>query len=204
MPLRVATDADVAAAASTIARAFEHDPVWGVALARADGSTAHLEPFWRLFVEGAMRHSTVFVVDDAAAVAVWIPPEATELSPEQQSSLEGIVAANLGAESQLAMLELWERFDANHPHDTPHAYLSLLATHPDHRGQGIGMSLLAESLDHFAALGLPAYLESTNPANNARYARAGFVTVGGFTSPLDNAPIATMWREIPDRPRSTS
>jgi hypothetical protein len=183
MPLRVATVEDVDAVASTIALAFANDPVWGPALARADGSTSHLEPFWRLYVEGALRHSTIFMSD--GAVAVWIPPDATELSPEQESSLEAIVAANLEPESQRAMLELWERFDSNHPHDKPHAYLSLLAT-------------LAESLNHFAVLVLPAYLESTNPANNRRYESAGFVAIGGFRAVLDDAPITTMWREVPE------
>jgi ribosomal protein S18 acetylase RimI-like enzyme len=196
MPLRVATVEDVDAVASTIALAFANDPVWGPALARADGSTSHLEPFWRLYVEGALRHSTIFMSD--GAVAVWIPPDATELSPEQESSLEAIVAANLEPESQRAMLELWERFDSNHPHDKPHAYLSLLATHPDHRGRGVGMALLAESLNHFAVLVLPAYLESTNPANNRRYESAGFVAIGGFRAVLDDAPITTMWREVPE------
>ncbi len=196
MPFRVATDEDVDAAASTIALAFANDPVWGMALARPDGSTEHHEPYWRLYVEGAMRHSTVFATE--GAIAVWIPPDATELSPEQQSSLESIVAANLEPESQHAMLALWERFDANHPHEKPHAYLSLLATHPDHRGRGVGMTLLAESLDHFAALDLPAFLESTNPANNRRYESAGFVAIGGFNAVLDSAPIATMCRATPE------
>jgi GNAT superfamily N-acetyltransferase len=92
------------------------------------------------------------------------------------------------------MRELWERFESNHPRHEPHAYLSLLATHPDHRGKGSGQRLLADDLARFDADGAPAYLESTNPGNDHRYERAGFRRIGGFEAVIDGAPIATMWR----------
>jgi GNAT superfamily N-acetyltransferase len=92
--------------------------------------------------------------------------------------------------------ELFERFDGNHPHAEPHAYLSLLATHPDHRGRGIGQTLLADVLGRWDTLGVPSYLESTNPANDHRYVRAGFRPIGGFRAVIDAAPITTMWRAV--------
>ena len=92
------------------------------------------------------------------------------------------------------MTELYERFEATHPRVEPHAYLSLLATHPEHRGRGIGQALLADHLADWDRLGVPAYLESTNPANDHRYERLGFRRVGGFTAVRDDAPITTMWR----------
>ena len=100
-----------------------------------------------------------------------------------------------------SMFELWRRFAANHPRDEPHAYLSLLVNHPDHRGQGIGQRLLAEDLARFDADGVPAYLESTNPGNDHRYERAGFERIGGFQAVLDDAPISTMWRPSPGSSR---
>ncbi len=42
---------------------------------------------------------------------------------------------------------------------------------------------------------MPAYLKSTNPANNARYERHGFVQIGEFSLPGDGPPAATMWLE---------
>ena len=87
-----------------------------------------------------------------------------------------------------------ERFDAAHPAHPPHYYLSLLGTHDRHRGRGIGMGLLAASLDLIDAEGMPAYLESTNPANNQRYMRHGFEPAG--TVELANGHVVTtMWRE---------
>jgi ribosomal protein S18 acetylase RimI-like enzyme len=191
---RAASSGDVDLATNTIALAFLADPVWGVALARPDGSTDHAWPFWRAFVEGALDYSTVFMTDDASAVAVWIPPGGEEMSDAGVARLRDLVMAALEPDAAAAMFELWDRFDSNHPDVEPHAYLSLLATHPDHRGRGIGQQLLAESVAHFSSAGHPAYLESTNPANNHRYERAGFSTIGGFTSVLDAAPITTMWR----------
>lgn len=194
MPSRPATEDDVDRVTETLTLAFLADPVWGVALARPDGSTAHHGPIWRLYVEGAIRYSTVYMTEHASAVSIWIPPGGTELSDAQEAVLERLVTGALEPPGVAALHALWERFSAHHPHGEPHAYLSLLATHPDHRGRGIGQVLLAEGLARFDAQGLAAYLESTNPGNDHRYERAGFRRIGGFESVIDRAPISTMWR----------
>jgi ribosomal protein S18 acetylase RimI-like enzyme len=191
---RPATADDVDVVTQTLTLAFRRDPVWGVALAMPDGSTAHHTAFWRLYVEGSLRYSTVFMTDDASAISVWIPPGGTELSDAGEAEVEQLVKSTLDARRASAMFELWERFGANHPADEPHAYLSLLATHPDHQGRGLGQRLLASDLARLDAAGVPAYLESTNPANDHRYERAGFRRVGRFRAILDDAPISTMWR----------
>lgn len=197
MSMRAATEQDLEPVIETVHLAFLGDPVWSVALARPDGATDHAREFWGQYVRGALRYSTVFVVDgadgEAAAVSVWLPPDGTELSDEQEAEIERIVRDNLEPDAAGALFELWERFEANHPQE-PHAYLSLLATHPDHRGRGIGQQLLADNLAHFDAQGVPSYLESTNPANDHRYERAGFERIGEFSAVLTDAPITTMWR----------
>ena len=199
MNSRTARSDDVDAVTTTIALAFRDDPVWGPALVSADGGTGHLLPFWRFFVEGAVGHGTVSLVDgpdgEAATVAVWLPPGADELTPEQERDLDALLVATLSPERYAAYEQLYSLFDDAHPEEPTHMYLSLLATHPDHRGQGIGQRLLAEDLARFDADGLPAYLESTNPANDHRYARAGFRPVGRFRSVIDGAPVTTMWRD---------
>jgi len=194
MAARPATLDDLGLVTETLTLAFMHDPVWSVALARPDGSTDHHAAYWLQYVESALRYSTVFMTEDASAVSVWIPPGGTELSDAGEEALERLVRATLEPAAVRALFELWERFVANHPRDEPHGYLSLLATHPDHRGQGIGQRLLAEDLARWDAARVPAYLESTNPGNDHRYERAGFRRVGGFRAVLDNAAISTMWR----------
>jgi ribosomal protein S18 acetylase RimI-like enzyme len=194
MPSRPATRDDVDRVTETLALAFLHDPVWSLALARPDGSTAHHAAYWELYVEGSLRYSSVSMTEDGSAVSVWIPPAGTDLSEAQQARLERLVTTSLEPAGAQAMFKLWQRFEANHPRDKPHAYLSLLATHPDHRGQGIGQRLLAEDLARLDKDDVPSYLESTNPSNDHRYERAGFKRIGGFQAVLDDAPISTMWR----------
>ena len=193
--MRIASGADIDAVTNTIALAFASDPVWGAALARPDGAMEHHIPYWRLFVEGAVPQGMVFTTDDdASAVAVWIPPGGSEMSEEQEEQLRQIVVDNLAPDAQDAMFALWDRFDSNHPQTEPHAYLSLLATHPDQRGRGLGMGLLAEDLRRLDELHLPAWLESTNPANDRRYESVGFEPVGAFRTVDDERVITTMWR----------
>jgi len=199
MEQRIAEPADAAAITETVALAFLHDPVWGPALARDDGGTDHLVPFWRFLVESAVRHGHVSVASEgttrAATAAVWLPPDVDELTADEEEQVDALMAAALTPASFAAYQLLWTRFEENHPHDRPHMYLSLLATHPDHRGRGIGQQLLAADLARFDAVGLPAYLESTNPANDHRYERAGFRPIGSFRAVLDDAVITQMWRE---------
>ncbi|WP_374010708.1 GNAT family N-acetyltransferase [Leifsonia sp. LS-T14] len=199
MDTRIAAPDDVDAITTTIALAFRDDPVWGPALTAPDGTADHLEAFWRFFVEGALPHGSVFLQEgpagEAATVAVWIPPGVDELTDEQETQVDALMERTLTPERFAAYQRLWELFEQSHPHAAPHMYLSLLATHPEHRGRGIGQRLLAETLERFDAEGLPAYLESTNPANDHRYERAGFRAVGGFRAVLDGAVVTTMWRD---------
>ena len=94
------------------------------------------------------------------------------------------------------MFALWERFEAARP-TAPHAYLSILATHPRHRGRGMAQQLVRDDLARFDGQGLPAYLESTNPANDHRYERLGFRATGGFAGFAEGSMVSTMWREVP-------
>jgi GNAT superfamily N-acetyltransferase len=192
--MRTAVPADIGAVTEIVALAFADDPVWGAALARPDGSTAHHGSYWRLFVEGAVPQGMVFRSDDNAAVAVWIPPGGEEMSEAQVDELRDIVTSNLDPAAQDAMFALWDRFDENHPHTEPHVYLSLLATHPRHRGRGIAQALVRENLAEFDRQGLAAYLESTNPANDHRYERLGFTKIGSFEGATPGSVVSMMWR----------
>jgi GNAT superfamily N-acetyltransferase len=198
MDFRVATVADVDSVTETIRLAFLTDPVWGPALQLPSRVSDHLDPLWRIYVEGGLRFSSVFVVGEpggvAQATAVWTPPGESELSDGQDAEITELIRRTFPADLATKLFELYDRFGVAHPHDVPHAYLGLLATHPDYRGHGIGQQLLAATLVEWDARGVPSYLESTNPANLYRYRRAGFEAVGSFTAVLDDSEITTMWR----------
>lgn len=191
---RAAATADVERVTECISLAFATDPVWAVALGRPDGRTDHHRPYWRLFVEGALRYRTVFVTDGGEAVSVWLPPDGTELTDRLSSALDRLIDESLSPEGAVAMRQLYERFETSRAARPTHAYLSLLATHPAHRGRGIGQALLANDLRRWDAQAIPAYLESTNPGNNHRYERTGFRAIGGFAAVRDGAWVTAMWR----------
>src|SRR5690606_8664821 len=60
----------------------------------------------------------------------------------------------------------------------PHWYLDVLATAPDLRRQGLATAALAPGLGRADADGLPAYLETADPATVPFYQRQGFEVVG--------------------------
>jgi GNAT superfamily N-acetyltransferase len=187
---RRATPADIESVTTIIELAFGNDPLWSRALSPL--SVAQRRPFWRLFAEGTLRYPWTWLLDGGAAASLWIPPGGTEMSPEQEERMSEL-ASGLGSE-QDNFHELLRRFDTAHPRSEPHYYLSLLGTHPDHRGHGLGMRLLAHDLALIDEEHCAAYLESSNPANNRRYASAGFESVGDFSYPGDGPAVTTMWR----------
>jgi len=125
---------------------------------------------------------------------VWIPPGGTEMSNEQEAEFGELASSRLGEVGAAYLAQVMATFDANHPRGKPHYYLSLLATHPAHRGHGAGMALLADNLARIDEQGMPAYLESSNAANDHRYVRLGFEPVGAFQLPQDGPVVTTMWR----------
>ena len=119
---------------------------------------------------------------DYDAASIWIPPGGVELTEDEEGQVESILRNLVGARAD-EIIEL---------------LLSLLGTHPDRRGEGLGMGLLAENLARIDSEGMPAYLESSNSANDHRYERLGFERVGHFTRPDEEVGVSTMWR--PARP----
>jgi GNAT superfamily N-acetyltransferase len=187
--VRLATERDVDKVTATLVAAFEADPLWRWAF--PDEGLADL---WGLLVASGMRYSRIRVADDCAAASVWIPPGGTELTAEEEASLGPMLEGRIGSRAA-EVLTLFERMEHAHPDGPPHYYLSLLGTHPDHRGKGLGMALLADSLAKIDLEGAPAYLESSNPENDPRYERLGFVRIGEFERPDGQLTCSTMWRE---------
>ena len=190
---RVAGASDAEAVVNTISLAFHNDPVWSWAFADDSLRAAHFRRWWPLFVESALPHGFVWMADRAETIAVWVPPGRPELSDEAEARIPGLLDELLGERSRV-VLEGLLQFEAAHPHDEPHYYLSFVATHDDHRGRGLGEQLLAANLALIDAEHLPAYLESSNPKNLTRYGRLGFEPLEEFALPDNGPTVTTMWR----------
>jgi len=190
---RRAGAADADAITDLLALAFAHDPLWGWAMRRPGADVSHHARLWRIYVDGALRYPWTWLTAGGEAAALWTPPGGTEMSEAQEQTLAEVAEDVLGPWAGV-YLEVVHRFSVAHPTDQPHYYLGMLGTHPAHRGRGLGMALLAQTLAMVDEAGLPAYLESTNPANNSRYASVGFEPIGEFSAPNDGPTVTTMWR----------
>lgn len=185
------------AVAQILVEAFHDDPTWAWACPDPAARPEQLRWLWTEMVRGAMRYGTVHLAPGGVATSVWIPPGGAELSPEQEAAFDPQLRARW-ADGGARVREAFTLFDAAHPQEEPHHYLSLLGTAAAHRGQGHGLGLLADDLVSIDADGMAAYLEASNPANVALYARYGFEPHGSFVLP-GGPEVHTMWR--PARPR---
>lgn len=177
----------------TVTLAFKDDPTWSpVVESNADDPDA-ARRYWEFFVRSSQRFPWMGQSDDGAAVSVWLPPGADELTPEEEDRFPEFAAELFGASRRDELLRIIERFDAARP-EGEYFYLSLLATHPTRRGEGLGMRLLESNLRRLDELEAPSYLESSNPVNDKRYQRLGFRPHGTIVLP-SGVKLMTLWRD---------
>ena len=188
------TESDVEHVTELFALAFSDDPTWSWAFPEPGTRKEHLRAWWGLFMNSAVPYGWVWMTGDGGAAALWIPPGEPELTAEDEAKVEPLLRELVGTHAD-DVLTLLDRFESNHPRRRPHYYLSLLGTHPDHRGHGKGMALLAANLAQLDELGVPAYLESSNRANDHRYERLGFVHLAEFAAPGGQPTLGCMWRD---------
>jgi ribosomal protein S18 acetylase RimI-like enzyme len=82
------------------------------------------------------------------------------------------------AEEKLGrVFSLFEQTDRYQPKE-PCWHLVVIAVDPSQQGKGIGAALLDRGLQQCDRDDIPAYLESTNPANLSLYMRHGFEQIG--------------------------
>lgn len=187
---------DVPELVELLALAFDDDPIvnWFV---RQD-SRRHQA--MRHFFDLALRrqtlpHNEVYHYEGLKGVALWAPPNRWSLSWRDQLQLAPAIVAIaswMGIPRALQGLQAME-----HAHPTePHVYLSFLCTHPDHRGEGVGTTLLTDMLRRCDRGALPVYLENTKPENEAFYRHHGFRVTGDIRlGPEAPAYYAAMWRD---------
>ena len=191
---RVAKSRDVPAVAACLASAFYDDPVWGRWTFPHEATryerVYELMHFW---TAAAARYPWVRMTEHAQAAAVWIPPGKPEMTNEEKVRFATLIDELVGQRAS-ELNDLFDRFDEHHPQEPSHYYLSLWGTHRDSAGRGVGTALIRDSLARIDAEGMPAYLESTNPANLPRYETLGFARTGEF-GPVGGPVITTMWRE---------
>jgi len=129
---------------------------------------------------------------EPTAAIVWFGPGARGSSPWLTiAQAPGSALAGLGALRRSLAADATTRI--GHPHE-PHLYVSLLAAHPGFQRGGRGGALLEAALAEATRLGVPAYLDTANPANLPYYHRFGFRPTGEATLPR-GAPLWFLQRD---------
>jgi GNAT superfamily N-acetyltransferase len=183
---------EAAVALRTVVAAFRRDPLLRWWFADDETYDELAGRFFGVLLETRLEGGEVWVVDagdDIAAVSMWVPPGGNLLGPEVAAERYAQVVAGLPASSGERVAATDEVVDALLPTE-PHWYLGVLATHPDHRGAGLGSVVCAPVFDAADRAGLPIVLETANPANVGYYTRRGFAMLHQAAIVPDGAQTA--------------
>ena len=167
----------------TVVSAFASDPAFRFFFADETTFDEQATAFAGYLFDKRVKHGTVWIIDDAAAVAMWDAPRTSEDASANDYQLDL-------PDGTLKRLDRYDAVVHGALPSSPHWYLGILATHPDHAGRGWGRLVMTAGLDRAAAAGQPAYLETTNENNVALYQRAGWQVTE--TLAVDDLPIWVM------------
>lgn len=167
----------IGSAGETLARSFFEDPLTVYMFPDAGERERLLSSHFTPFVRYGHLFGEVHTTPTLDAVAVWLPPQAIEITPDR--------AARCGLDKVETVVgnAAWDRFTrvletAEHVHRSsvpgPHWYLPLIGVDPSRQGQGLGAALLQAMFARIDGDGLPCYLETFQPTNVPFYQRHGF------------------------------
>lgn len=177
-------------ALNTIVAAFAADPLVRWMTPKADTYLSYAAAMFDNFGGASFGAGTAFQTADFAGVALWVPPgfddEAADAAAAQMlgemiasSRLEEVAGVIAEMQSYHPVEDCW--------------YLPLIGVDPYHQGRGLGAALMKYALAKCDEQGLPAYLESSNPANITLYERHGFEVIGRIQS-ASSPPVHPMYR----------
>lgn len=186
--VRRATAADRGQVVDTVADAFADDPAWRYL--HGDDYPRLAPAFAGALFDSRVGSGTVWVTDDVSAVAMCDGPiDASVGSPHQDLWHD---YRGFAGEPAWQRLEEYEAALATLAPASPHWYLGVLATRPEHQGRGLASALLARVAERSDADRLPCFLETSSAANRAFYEMRGFAVAAPV--PWATGPV-TWWMQ---------
>jgi len=194
--VRRADSADLKPGAAALASAFSTDPILNWLIA------SKVEERLVMLFQGSLRGELAkseHIVDVAGdgqtvrATALWHDVDDWDSPTPPMRQLLPRLWQLFGTRTLRAM-RISPAMTSVHPEE-PHRYLHFIGVHKEAQGSGLGGALLTSMTQECDELGLPAYLESSNPVNNALYHRFGFVDRGLVPLPKGAPPMLAMWRD---------
>lgn len=188
--MTIATAEDRQLVGDIIGEAFREDPVsvWTLGTPRAIRATFSLLAERLYLPQGHCR-----VLDEQAAT-MWLWPNQRKALPlAAQLQLAATLRSGLSLRYLHRALIVDAAMTQRRPTE-PHLYLFAVGVLPGARGRGLGGAIIRETLAVADTLGLPSYLENSNPRNSGLYQRLGFQALETFHAAPGCPPITTMLR----------
>lgn len=188
--VRKATEEDLPDLAGTLAEAFFGDPVIRWWIPDVVRRRQILPAFFQVLTEATLHGDELYLTDDAAGGAVWLPPGAHPGADDPaglDSKFEQATEEYAGP-----LFDMLALMDEKHPSESHH-YLFMLGTKPAWQSQGIGSALMRIVLERSDREGTAAYLEATSDRSRSLYLRHGFEVTGEIHL-RDAPPLWPMWR----------
>lgn len=181
-------------AAATLAAAFATDPVFRWMARDREDLDVRLRHGFSAMLAGELRRAEPLVqmTSDGGSAAIWHAPDQWQASVLETVRVAPGFVRSFGVRIG-RLLSMMNKLDDEHPAE-PHYHLAFIGTDPARQGIGLGSQLLAPMIDRCDREGVPAYLENSNPSNEAFYVRHGFVVTGPMSLPPGAPPITAMWR----------
>jgi ribosomal protein S18 acetylase RimI-like enzyme len=192
---------DLRPAAATLARAFEHDPVWAKAF---EGVSADKMAVW---FQGPILYCREFgrayaTSDQLEGVAGVVPGEYAQMTM-RRAMRAGTMKMGMRMGPQLMMratrmMRMFAPLDADrkeHMGERKFTYVIIVGVDPEHQRQGHGRKLLRALMEESDRTGVPLYLETETEDNRNMYEHYGFELLKEITLPVVSLPMWEMLRE---------
>jgi len=194
----LAQPSDASVIGRVTASAFRDDPFnsW---LFQGDSLRSYLFELYAQYVyipAGICHLATADAsTDNVVGATMWIRSEDRRnlgLWPMLKLALR--VLLTRGPSLLIRLMRVDAAMQRYHPKQ-PHLYLYTIGVLDSARGTGKGKLLLNDVLNDCDENSVPAYLESSNPANHDYYASFGFKTLEVIYPLKNSPPLELMWRE---------
>jgi ribosomal protein S18 acetylase RimI-like enzyme len=174
------TDRQVPAAAATLARAFQDDPLMVYAIPDA-AERARLLPevYARMVRFGLLAGEVLTTAGAPDGVALWLPPNAKWTRENMQAAGMHETPTLIGDDAYQRYREVVSREWQARERDKigPCWYLFLIGVEPGRQRRGVGAALIRPILERADKDNLACYLETENERNVGFYRKQGFDTI---------------------------
>lgn len=174
---------------STITAAFIHDPIFRWVWPEPHSYLSNMPAFAEAFGGGAIVSGSAQCTTGYCGAALWLEPG----SYPDEDRIADIIQHTVSPEKLEDVFSVLKLMGEHHP-DEPVWHLAMIGVDPTKYGCGHGATMMHAFLERIDSAGLPAYLESTNPANITLYQRHGFETTGTIQAG-ESPKIYPMYRE---------